>query len=75
LCDIFIARDREPQRAEELIEALAVRTGRDARRVGPARECDAAVAARLAAGDVCVVMGAGDVDGLAGRLAGETPRP
>jgi UDP-N-acetylmuramate--alanine ligase len=74
LCDIFIARDREPQRAEELIEALALRTGRDARRVGPARECAAAVAARLAAGDVCVVMGAGDVDGLAGRLAGESPR-
>jgi UDP-N-acetylmuramate--alanine ligase len=75
LCDIFIARDREPQRAEELIEALALRTGRDARRVGPARECDAAVAQRLAAGDVCVVMGAGDVDGLAGRLAGANPRP
>jgi len=70
LCDIFLARDREPQRAEELIEALAARTGTTARRVGPARACDAAVATRLRPGDVCVVMGAGDVDGLAARLAG-----
>lgn len=75
LCDIFIARDREPQRAEELIEALCVRTGSSARRVGPARACDAAVAARLRPGDVCVVMGAGDVDGLAARLAGAPAGP
>jgi len=75
LCDIFVARDREPQRAEELVGALAARTGRGAYRVGPARACDAAVAARLRAGDVCLVMGAGDVDGLAGRLAGAMDRP
>ncbi len=75
LCDIFVARDREPQRAEELTEALAARTGRVARRVGPARACDAEVAARLRAHDVCVVMGAGDVDGLAGRLAGASAGP
>ncbi len=70
LCDIFVARDREPQRAEELIEALAARTGSGAQRVGPARECAAAVSERLRPGDVCLVMGAGDIDGLAGRLAG-----
>jgi len=75
LCDIFVARDREPQRAAELIEALAARTGPLARRVGPARACDAAVAARLRMHDVCVVMGAGDVDGLAGRLAGAPAGP
>jgi UDP-N-acetylmuramate--alanine ligase len=75
LCDIFVARDREPQRAEELIEALAAQTGRGVTRVGPARSCDAAVAARLRERDVCVVMGAGDVDGLAARLAGASAGP
>jgi UDP-N-acetylmuramate--alanine ligase len=75
LCDIFVARDREPQRAEELIEALLSRTGATARRVGPARACDAALAARLRPDDVCVVMGAGDVDGLAARLAGASAGP
>jgi len=75
LCDIFVARDREPQRAEELVSALAARAGARTRRVGPARACDAAVAARLRPGDVCVVMGAGDVDGLAARLAGASAGP
>jgi UDP-N-acetylmuramate--alanine ligase len=75
LCDIFVARDREPQRADELIEALAALTGRGTTRVGPARACDAAVAARLRERDVCVVMGAGDVDGLAARLAGAPAGP
>ncbi len=72
LCDIFVARDRRPERAQALIEALAGALGPRAARVGPASAALAGVSDALAPGDLCVVMGAGDIDGLAGRLAGPT---
>jgi len=75
LCDIFVARDRHPERAGSLADALVRLGGGRVRRVGPALGCEAAVAARLRPGDVCLVMGAGDVEGLARRLAGTPARP
>ncbi len=75
LCDIFVARDVHPERAPQLLAELASALGPRARVVGPARDALAAVAEELRPRDVCVVMGAGDIDGLAGRLAGATARP
>jgi len=75
LCDIFVSRDRHPERAEGLSAALAQRTGERLVRLGPATAAQAAVAAMVRPGDVCVLMGAGDIDGLAGRLAGTAARP
>ncbi len=75
LCDIFISRDRHPEQAEGLARDLAKRTGDRLLRLGAAQEADRAVAAMLRPGDVCLIMGAGDIDGLAGRLAGATARP
>jgi UDP-N-acetylmuramate--alanine ligase len=75
LCDIFLSRDRHPERAEALTAALCARLGRRAVRLGPAPLAAAGVRALLRPGDVCVVMGAGDIDGLAGRLAGAPAGP
>jgi UDP-N-acetylmuramate--alanine ligase len=75
LCDIFVSRDRHPERAGPMAEALAGAAGAGVIRVGPAQAADGAVAARLRPGDVCVVMGAGDIDGLAARLVGATAGP
>jgi len=75
LCDIFVARDAHPERADGLCDELVALSDSRIRRVGPAAVADDAVAALLRPGDVCVIMGAGDVDGLARRLAGRTPRP
>ena len=74
LCDIFVARDTHPERADELCERLSVQAGDHVARVGPAPRADGAVADMLRPGDVCVVMGAGDVEGLAPRLVGEPAR-
>jgi len=68
LCDIFVARDAHPERAEPCLARLAAELGERVRRVGPARSADAAVRDLLRPDDVCVVMGAGDVESLAGRL-------
>jgi UDP-N-acetylmuramate--alanine ligase len=73
LCDIFVSRDRHPERADALAAALAEKAR--VPRLGPARQARAAVAKLLQPGDVCVVMGAGDIDGLASELAGATARP
>lgn len=75
LCDIFVARDARPERAADLVEILAERAGPHVRRLGPAASADAAARALLRPDDVCVVMGAGDVDGLARRLGGEPAGP
>jgi len=75
LCDIFVARDAHPERADGLCDELARLGGARVRRVGPAPVADERVAGMLRPGDVCVVMGAGDVEGLATRLAGEAARP
>jgi UDP-N-acetylmuramate--alanine ligase len=69
LCDIFVARDTHPERAETLTATLAGRSGRRCVRLGLAPGADERVKALLGPGDVCVIMGAGDIDGLAGRLA------
>jgi len=69
LCDIFVARDARPERADALAETLAQRAGQHVQRLGPAASADAAARALLRPGDACVVMGAGDIDGLARRLA------
>jgi UDP-N-acetylmuramate--alanine ligase len=76
LCDIFVARDRHPERAEASCERLvaAVRPP-VARRVGPAREARSAVLSALRPDDVCLVMGAGDIDELAPDLARTAARP
>ena len=52
----------------EIEHALRVEAGASLARL-------TSVAQRLQAGDVCVVMGAGDVDGLAGRIAGTSAGP
>ena len=75
LCDIFVARDSRPERADDVASRLAAGAGAHVRRVGPAPEAAAEVAARLSPGDVCVVMGAGDVDGLAREVTGGAARP
>jgi UDP-N-acetylmuramate--alanine ligase len=69
LCDIFVARDSHPERAEALSATLAERLGERACRLGPARGADERVLELLRPGDACAVMGAGDIDGLASRLA------
>jgi UDP-N-acetylmuramate--alanine ligase len=74
LCDIFVARDAHPERAAGLSDELVARAGQRVLRVGAAPAADDVVADLLRPGDVCVIMGAGDVDGLARRLAGRTPR-
>ncbi len=74
LCDIFVARDAHPERAHDLCDALAADSGGRVCRVGPAPLADERVASLLRPGDACVVMGAGDVDGLARRLAGRAAR-
>ncbi|MCB9897081.1 MAG: UDP-N-acetylmuramate--L-alanine ligase [Planctomycetes bacterium] len=75
LCDIFVARDRRPERAGPVTTELSDALGDRSRRVGPAASADEAVRDLLRPGDVCVVMGAGDVEGLARRLAGAPARP
>ncbi len=74
LCDIFISRDNHPERAEDVAAALADRAG-GLPRLGPARNARAGAVMLLQPGDVCVVMGAGDIDGLASQLAGAPARP
>lgn len=75
LCDIFAARDAHPERAETVVAALAVRGGAHVVRIGPAAAADERARALLRAGDACAVMGAGDIDGLAQRLAGTPAGP
>lgn len=75
LCDIFVARDAHPERAEPLIAALARKLGAKAVRVGPAAGAAEACAKWLRPQDVCAVMGAGDIDALAGRLGPRPARP
>lgn len=75
LCDIFVARDRHPERAGQMTAALAAAAGEGVIRLGPATGADQAIAARLRPGDVCVIMGAGDIDGLAARLVGAVAGP
>jgi UDP-N-acetylmuramate--alanine ligase len=75
LCDIFVARDEHPERADDLANELVRLGGSHVARVGPALAAEPAVRALLEPGDVCLVMGAGDIDGLAGRLAREAARP
>jgi UDP-N-acetylmuramate--alanine ligase len=75
LCDIFVARDRHPERAGPLIAKLAARIGEKAACVGPAATSDDACLSQLLAHDVCAVMGAGDIDALAARLARVAARP
>lgn len=75
LCDIFVARDRWPERADPVANALASALGARSCRVGPASLADDAVRGLLRPGDACVVMGAGDVEGLASRLARAAARP
>jgi UDP-N-acetylmuramate--alanine ligase len=69
LCDIFIARDTHPERAEAVCATLGERLGESCLRLGPAPEVDQSVLELLRPGDVCAMMGAGDIDGLAERLA------
>jgi UDP-N-acetylmuramate--alanine ligase len=75
LCDIFVARDSHPERAESLLEGLAEPVGDRVVRLGPALSAEPAARALLEPGDICLVMGAGDIDGLAGRLAREPAGP
>lgn len=75
LCDIFVARDAHPERADEVLAALAAALGERAQVVGPARGAADRVCSGLVARDVCVVMGAGDVEQLAVDLAGRAARP
>jgi UDP-N-acetylmuramate--alanine ligase len=75
LCDIFIARDSHPERAEAVCAALAEALGQRCVRLGGAPSADERAQALLLPGDVCVIMGAGDIDGLAGRLARAARRP
>jgi UDP-N-acetylmuramate--alanine ligase len=75
LCDIFVARDRHPERAQPLLKALAGQLGAKAALLGPAQRAEAACADRLRNQDVCAVMGAGDIDALAARLACVAARP
>jgi len=75
LCDIFVARDAHPEKAEGLCRELVSLSEGRVKQIGPAAGADDVVAALLRPGDVCVIMGAGDVDGLAQRLAGRPPRP
>jgi UDP-N-acetylmuramate--alanine ligase len=83
LCDIFVARDAHPERAEAVCATLAGRVagapaeggGARVERLGPAPGAEAAVRGLLRPGDVCIIMGAGDIDGLAGRLAGAAAGP
>lgn len=75
LCDIFVARDSHPERADGCAEQLAGQVGARLVRVGPARDAQRAVESMQRPGDVVVVMGAGDVESLAGRLAGGAARP
>ncbi|MGQ0552130.1 MAG: UDP-N-acetylmuramate--L-alanine ligase [Planctomycetota bacterium] len=74
LCDIFVARDAHPERAEDLLNGLCARAGARVRRLGTAVAAAPAAATLLRPRDVCVVMGAGDIDGLAGNLAGAAAR-
>ncbi len=74
LCDIFVARDAHPERAEDTGARLAAAAGEaSVHRVGPASDATAAVLTALRPDDVCLVMGAGDIDGLAGSLAHGVP--
>ena len=75
LCDIFVARDARPERAGEVLAELARRGGGHVQRLGPACSAAPAVRALLRPDDACVIMGAGDIDGLAGRLAGTPAGP
>lgn len=75
LCDIFVARDARPHLADALASRLAREAGPHVLRLGPAAGADAAARNMLRPGDVCVVMGAGDVDGLARRLGRDAARP
>ena len=68
LCDIFLARDAHPERAEPVCAALAEAAGPGVTRVGPAGSADDRVLGLLRPEDLCLVMGAGDVDGLAQRI-------
>ncbi len=74
LCDIFVARDAHPERAESVCAALAEAVGPGVTRVGPARSADENVLGLLRPTDLCLVMGAGDVDGLAQRIVGASAR-
>jgi len=78
LCDVFEARDGRPGRADaatrRLARAVASAGGR-VRRVGRARRAAPALRASLRDGDLCVVMGAGDIDGVARRLVAAPARP
>jgi UDP-N-acetylmuramate--alanine ligase len=75
LCDIFVARDRRPERAGAVLDALVGLAGAHVSRLGPAATAEPAARALLRPDDACVVMGAGDIDGLAARLAGAPARP
>jgi UDP-N-acetylmuramate--alanine ligase len=74
LCDIFVARDTHPENAEGLCRELVFLSEGRVKSIGPAAVADEVVAGLLRPGDVCVIMGAGDVDGLARRLAGRAAR-
>jgi len=69
LCDIFVARDAHPERADSVLHRLDERVGPQSQCVGPAWNAAQAVGSVLMDGDICLVMGAGDIDGLAGNLA------
>jgi UDP-N-acetylmuramate--alanine ligase len=75
LCDIFVTRDAHPERAQELCSRLARESGPHVVRVGPAAAAMDRLHALLRPDDLCLVMGAGDVDGLAERLVGAAARP
>jgi len=75
LCDIFVTRDAHPERAQTQVTALARETGPQVVRVGPACTADAGLLELLRPDDLCLVMGAGDIDGLAERLVGAVARP
>lgn len=78
LCDIFVARDAEPERQQPLTAALAEAVGAHCSRCGPARDVGRVldtIRARAAHDDVVVFMGAGSIDGLARHAAREPARP
>ncbi|MFT7465325.1 MAG: UDP-N-acetylmuramate--alanine ligase [Pseudohongiellaceae bacterium] len=75
LCDIFLARDAHPERAESVCEALAEAAGPNVARVGPALDAEDSAGELFRPDDVCVVMGAGDIDGLAHRIVRAAARP
>ncbi len=70
LCDIFVTRDTEPERAEPLVDALAQSAGKRCTRCGDARDAslEHTILEQLEHDDVVVVMGAGSIDGLADRI-------